>query len=128
MGFLQTELVNVTHLLSTHLSQFPEQQSRISRTLRIVTERLNSHLGENLKTLGINENLWFLLTVVYVNPNSEVLPSHLSDLTDLTRTSATRLPDNMVECGWVEHYINQKNRRQIVLRLTPSGKTFIYEV
>ena len=33
-----------------------------------------------------------------------------------------------VERGWVERYINQKDRRQIVLKLTPSGETFIHEV
>ena len=32
-------------------------------------------------------------------------------------------------CGRrVERYINQKDRRQIVLKLTPSGETFIHEV
>ena len=46
------------HLLSTRLPQFPEQQNQVSRMLRIVTERLSSHLNENLKAFGINENLW----------------------------------------------------------------------
>ena len=72
-------------------------------------------MNENLKAFGINENLWFSLMAVYVSPNSEILPSRLSDLMDLTRTSATRLSDDMVERGWVERYINQKDRRQIVL-------------
>lgn len=128
MSFSQTELVNAMHLLSTRLPQFPEQQNQVSRMLRIVTERLSSHLNENLKAFGINENLWFSLMAVYVSPNSEILPSRLSDLMDLTRTSATRLSDDMVERGWVERYINQKDRRQIVLKLTPSGETFIHEV
>ena len=119
MSFSQTELVNAMHLLSTRLPQFPEQQNQVSRMLRIVTERLSSHL---------NENLWFSLMAVYVSPNSEILPSRLSDLMDLTRTSATRLSDDMVERGWVERYINQKDRRQIVLKLTPSGETFIHKV
>ena len=119
MSFSQTELVNAMHLLSTRLPPFPEQQNQVSRMLRIVTERLSSHLNENLKAFGINENLWFSLMAVYVSPNSEILPSRLSDLMDLTRTSATRLSDDMVERGWVERYINQKDRRQMVLNLHP---------
>ena len=55
MSFSQTELVNAMHLLSTRLPQFPEQQNQVSRMLRIVTERLSSHLNENLKAFGINE-------------------------------------------------------------------------
>lgn len=96
--------------------------------MRIVTERLSSHLNESLKEYGINENLWFAMMAVYVSPNSEILPSQLSDLMDLTRTSATRLSDEMVNNGWVERHINQKDRRQIVLKLTPAGEAFIQQV
>jgi len=128
MSFSQTELVNAMRLLSTRLPQFPEQQNQVSRMLRIVTERLSSHLNENLKAFGINENLWFSLMAVYVSPNSEILPSRLSDLMDLTRTSATRLSDEMVSRGWVARYINQQDRRQIVLKLPPEGEVFIQKV
>lgn len=65
---------------------------------------------------------------VYVSPDSEILPSRLSDLMDLTRTSATRLSDDMVERGWVERHINQQDRRQIVLKLTAEGEAFIQKV
>lgn len=93
-----------------------------------MTERLSSHLNESLKVFGINENLWFAMMAIYVSPNSEILPSRLSDLMDLTRTSATRLSDEMVERGWVERHINQQDRRQIVLKLTAEGESFIQKV
>ncbi|MCP1772912.1 MarR family transcriptional repressor of emrRAB [Neisseria perflava] len=128
MSFSQAELVNALHLLSGRLPEFSEQQTQVSRLLRIVTERLSSHLNESLKSFGINENLWFAMMVLYVSPNSEILPSRLSDLMDLTRTSATRLSDEMVAHGWVERHINQQDRRQIVLKLTPEGKAFIQNV
>ena len=128
MSFSQAELVNALRLLSGRLPEFSEQQTQVGRLLRIVTERLSDHLNENLKVLGINENLWFAMMSVYVSPNSEILPSRLSDMMDLTRTSATRLSDEMVERGWVERHINQQDRRQIVLKLTPEGEAFIQKV
>ena len=128
MSFSQAELVNALRLLSGRLPEFSEQQTQVGRLLRIVTERLSDHLNENLKGLGINENLWFAMMAVYVSPNSEILPSRLSDMMDLTRTSATRLSDEMVERGWVERHINQQDRRQIVLKLTPEGEAFIQKV
>ena len=121
MSFSQTDLTTALKTLSDRLPQFSEQQTRAGRMLRVVTERLSSHLNDNLKVYGINENLWFALMAVYVSPNSEILPSRLSDLMDLTRTSATRLSDEMVSRGWVARYINQQDRRQIVLKLTPEG-------
>lgn len=128
MSFSQAELGNAVRQLSARLPEFSEQQAQASRLLRVVTERLSSHLNDNLKAFGINENLWFAMMAVYVSPNSEILPSRLSDLMDLTRTSATRLSDDMVERGWVERHINQQDRRQIVLKLTSEGEAFIQQV
>ncbi|ASK27617.1 MarR family winged helix-turn-helix transcriptional regulator [Neisseria chenwenguii] len=128
MSFSQAELITALQLLSERLPNFPESQVRVSRLMRVVTERLTGRLNEGLKSYGINENLWFAMMAVYVSPNSEILPSRLSDLMDLTRTSATRLSDEMVEHGWVERHINQQDRRQIVLKLTAEGEAFIQKV
>ena len=46
----------------------------------------------------------------------------------MTRTSATRLSDEMVEHGWVVRHINEQDRRQIVLSLTETGETFIKDM
>lgn len=128
MSFSQAEMTNALRLLSERLPEFSEPQAQISRLLRVVTERLSGNLNESLKEFGINENLWFAVMAVYVSPDSEILPSRLSDLMDLTRTSATRLSDDMVERGWVERHINQQDRRQIVLKLTAEGEAFIQKV
>ena len=128
MSFSQAELTNALRLLSERLPEFSEPQAQISRLLRVVTERLSGNLNESLKEFGINENLWFAVMAVYVSPDSEILPSRLSDLMDLTRTSATRLSDDIVERGWVERHINQQDRRQIVLKLTAEGEAFIQKV
>ncbi len=128
MSFSQAELTNALRLLSERLPEFSEPQAQISRLLRVVTERLSGNLNESLKEFGINEDLWFAVMAVYVSPDSEILPSRLSDLMDLTRTSATRLSDDMVERGWVERHINQQDRRQIVLKLTAEGEAFIQKV
>ncbi|WP_107860932.1 MarR family transcriptional regulator [Neisseria weaveri] len=128
MKFSQNELNDVLNLISQRLPGFSTQQAQLARLLRIVTERLSGHLNEGLKEFGINENLWFAMMAVYASPNSEILPSRLSDLMDLTRTSATRLSDEMVEKGWVERHINQQDRRQIVLKLTEDGESFIRQV
>ncbi|PSJ79782.1 MarR family transcriptional regulator [Neisseria iguanae] len=128
MSFSQVELVNALRLLSGRLPEFSENQTQAGRLLRVVTERLSGHLNESLKVFGINENLWFAMMAIYVSPNSEILPSRLSDLMDLTRTSATRLSDEMVGRGWVERHINQQDRRQIVLKLTAEGEAFIQKV
>ena len=55
MSFSQTDLTTALKTLSDRLPQFSEQQTRAGRMLRVVTERLSSHLNDNLKVYGINE-------------------------------------------------------------------------
>ncbi|MDO4641654.1 MAG: MarR family transcriptional regulator [Neisseria sp.] len=128
MSFSQTGLVKALKKLSEQLPDFSEREAHIMRLLRITSDRLSSRQNELLKEYGINENLWFAILSVYISPNHEILPSRLSDLMDLTRTSATRLSDEMVGRGWIERSMNEKDRRQIVLKLTKAGEDFIKEV
>ena len=127
MSFSQTDLASALRLLSDRLPEFSERRGEVVRLLRVTTERLSSRLNNSLKEFGINENLWIAIMAVYVSPNGQILPSQLSDLMDLTRTSATSLSDDMVERGWIERHINKEDRRQIELKLTPQGEAFIQE-
>ncbi|KPN72220.1 MarR family transcriptional regulator [Neisseria sp. 83E34] len=128
MSFTQAGLEHALKQLSEQLPDFSEREAHTMRLLRITSDRLSSRQNELLKEYGINENLWFAILSVYISPNHEILPSRLSDLMDLTRTSATRLSDEMVGRGWIERSMNEKDRRQIVLKLTKMGEDFIKEV
>ena len=128
MSFSKTDMEQIIRLLSENLPEFCHQQTLAARFLQISAERMSAHQNKCLREFGINENLWFALLIVYISPRHEILPSRLSDLMDLTRTSATRLSDEMVERGWIERSINEKDRRQIVLKLTEKGENFIKEV
>ena len=77
MSFSQTDLTTALKTLSDRLPQFSEQQTRAGRMLRVVTERLSSHLNDNLKVYGINENLWFALMAVSSARTVKILPSTL---------------------------------------------------
>ncbi len=128
MSFSKTDMEQIIRLLSENLPEFCHQQTLAARFLQISAERMSAHQNKCLREFGINENLWFALLIVYISPRHEILPSRLSDLMDLTRTSATRLSDEMVDRGWVHRSVNEKDRRQIVLKLTPRGESFIRSV
>ena len=89
---------------------------------------MSENLNQCLKGTGINENMWLSLLAVYLSPNQEIMPSRLSDILNLTRTSATRLSDEMVDNKWVTRRINEYDRRQIVLSLTKEGERLIKQI
>ncbi|MGB4882801.1 MAG: MarR family transcriptional regulator [Neisseria sp.] len=128
MSFSRNEFMNALNLLAERLPEFSESRAANARLLRITSDRMSAHINESLKDFGLSENLLYALLAVYVSPNCQILPSRLSDLLDLTRTSATRLSDEMVEHGWVVRHINEQDRRQIVLSLTEKGETFIKDM
>ena len=128
MSFSRNEFMNALNLLAERLPEFSESRAANARLLRITSDRMSAHINESLKDFGLSENLLYALLGVYVSPNCQILPSRLSDLLDLTRTSATRLSDEMVEHGWVVRHINEQDRRQIVLSLTEKGETFIKDM
>ncbi len=128
MSFSRNEFMNALNLLAERLPEFSESRAANARLLRITSDRMSAHINESLKDFGLSENLLYALLAVYVSPNCQILPSRLSDLLDLTRTSATRLSDEMVEHGWVVRHINEQDRRQIVLSLTETGETFIKDM
>ena len=128
MSFSRNEFMNALNLLAERLPEFSESRAANARLLRITSDRMSAHINESLKEFGLSENLLYALLAVYVSPSSQILPSRLSDLLDLTRTSATRLSDEMVEHGWVVRHINEQDRRQIVLSLTEKGEAFIKEI
>lgn len=128
MSFSRNEFMNALNLLAERLPEFSESRAANARLLRITSDRMSAHINESLKDFGLSENLLYALLAVYVSTNCQILPSRLSDLLDLTRTSATRLSDEMVEHGWVVRHINEQDRRQIVLSLTEKGETFIKDM
>ena len=128
MSFSRNEFMNALNLLAERLPEFSESRAANARLLRITSDRMSAHINESLKDFGLSENLLYALLAVYVSPNCQILPSRLSDLLDLTRTSATRLSDEMVEHGWVVRHINEKDCRQIVLKKKKKGETFIKDM
>ena len=125
MAFSHTETAKQLTVLAENLPDFPLDRTLTFRMVRLAAERLGTNLNQCLKVEGITENLWFALLSLYAAPNRETLPSRLSDLLCLTRTSATRLSDDMVAHGWVERGGNAQDRRQTVLKLTEEGEAFI---
>lgn len=130
MSFSHTELSKHFALLAGSLPEFNLPRTLTAQLLRVTAERLSTHMNRCLKAEGITESLWYALLFVYVSPNREIMPSHLSDLLNLTRTSATRLADEMSARGWIrrERGGNNRDRRQILLRLTPEGEAFIRKI
>ena len=93
MNFSRTEVTEQLTSLSEKLPEYPLQEALTARLVRLTAESMSENLNQCLKGTGINENMWLSLLAVYLSPDQEIMPSRLSDILNLTRTSATRLSD-----------------------------------
>lgn len=111
-----------------NLNNMNIDQIILSRLVRLLHTDLNSQLNECLHQHNLSESLWHALLAVYACPKHEILPSGLSDILNLTRTSATRLSDDLVQNGWATRNTHPIDRRKITLKLTEAGEKLIQAI
>ncbi|WP_051940721.1 MarR family transcriptional regulator [Stenoxybacter acetivorans] len=110
---------------------FPEINTEIilyDRLIRALNIEKRNNLNQFLNKQGMNESQWYALLAVYFSEGQEILPSELSEALNLTRTSATRLSDEMVKMGWVNRFTHPIDRRKITLKLTQKGVDMVHKL
>ncbi len=112
--------------LSENIDQFCDRGLLTLRMFQYIPPRLRTFFSHYLHENGLNESTWYALMVIYASPNKQTTPSRMSEILDLTRTSATRLSDELVTKGWVAREHCEADRRQVILSLTPSGQELIH--
>ncbi len=100
----------------------------VGRLFHHITPRLTQYLSECLKPFGLDEATWLSLLALYSDPKHTLSPTHLSELLDVSRTSATRVADELVKNAWVVRTYCDQDRRKILLTLTPAGHDLINHV
>lgn len=101
--------------------QCADNQFLLLRLFHHIHPRIINELNQALAPYHIQHHEWTALLMAYAAPDYQILPSTLSSLLDLTRTSLTRLSDDLVSKGLLRRHENRQDRRQIVLQLTPAG-------
>lgn len=100
----------------------------LSFLIRLVHTNIHIEHNERLHQHNLSESLWHALLAIYAHSNHEILPSELSNILHLTRTSATRLSDELVQNKWITRTTHPVDRRKIMLKLTDAGEKLIQKV
>ncbi|SUO93898.1 MarR family transcriptional regulator [Suttonella ornithocola] len=95
------------------------------RMLRRVSANSSQYFNRILSEFNLNDTMFYALIMLYRCDGEHMQPSTLSEILDLTRTSATRLADDLVSRGWVNRQGSTKDRRSILLKLSPSGMKLV---
>lgn len=87
----------------------------------------DSNLDNALRSLGLNVGRYRVLGVL--NRFGLSTMTELANFTAMQRTTLTRIADHLVAAGWVERRGEARDRRQVLLELTETGrKTYLRAV
>lgn len=98
------------------------------RILRKLNLCGSNYLNQILAEHQLNDSMFYALVMLYRCEGGAMQPSELSDILDLTRTSATRLSDDLVGHGWVIRRASSQDRRSVLLSLSQNGIKLVEEI
>lgn len=98
------------------------------RMIRMLNNYNNAFFNSILAEHRLNESMFYALVMLYRCEGGVMQPSELSNILELTRTSATRLSDDLVGNGWVMRRASHKDRRSVLLSISPSGMKLVETV
>lgn len=105
----------------------PVEELLLGRLLNAAQHRFAETKSRSLAEEGLTETLFHAL-IVLLTADEGIQPSELSLMLGASRTSGTRIADELESRGWVSRQEVAGDRRCQLLRLTASGQEFLSEM
>lgn len=105
----------------------PVEELLLGRLLFAAQFRLAEARNRVLAQEGLTDTLFIALLVVLASDEG-IQPSELSLMLGASRTSGTRVSDELVSRGWVVRTEVEGDRRCQLLQLTDQGREFVLEI
>lgn len=106
----------------------PVEEILLGRLLGTTHQRLAEAKSKALQQEGLNETLFMALFILFTADDQAMQPSELSLMLGASRTSGTRVADELVLRGWVVRAEVEGDRRCQLLQLTEAGRVFLTEL
>lgn len=121
-----TPLERILKLCLERHENFAYQEILLTRMIMHMLEKLLEKRNKILMLDDINEKLFMALIIIECD--DALQPSELSEALGVTRTSVTRIIDDLEKRSWIERYQGLTDRRNIHLCLTEKGRSFLREL
>ncbi len=78
-----------------------------------------------MKSIHLTKSPFFILLALMSNESLNM--TQVATYIASSKEQATRAVAPLVEAGYVDRFHDESNRKLVLIRLTPSGKTFLHE-
>jgi len=93
--------------------------------LTIIAQFRDSTLDSRLRPLGLNVSRY--RTMAVLSRFGACTMTEVASFTGMDRTTLTRVADQLVASGWAERLSEAKDRRQVLLQFTETGREVYME-
>jgi MarR family transcriptional repressor of emrRAB len=110
------------------LPGLPRQEVILTRLCFQIAKALREMINVDLRPFALNYVSFSTLVMLFGSEDSTVNPSRLCNATGESRTNMTRITDELVARGFIKRQPSAKDRRRIVLMLTPKGRDSVRKI
>ena len=114
--------------IARRFPDLPKREVLLTRLYYHVFFKLNANANRALKTYGLNNTRWIALILIYSSPDNAINPSELSEFLASSRTTITRLADELVKKNLVSRRPCEDDRRRCWLSLTDTGLALVEKI
>jgi MarR family transcriptional regulator, negative regulator of the multidrug operon emrRAB len=111
--------------LKLRVPDLPVTQILTSRALVSLGRELSNMLDQRLRPHGLSEIEFRTLIVVYSLQDTAAYPGELGTSLGQSPANITRITDNLVERGLVSRVADERDRRRLMLTITPAGEQLV---
>jgi MarR family transcriptional repressor of emrRAB len=116
-----------TPAISSALPALPVAETVMVRLMRISVFGLGQFFEPVFRAMGLTENSFHVLCLLFASENRCAAPSVLSELIGTSRANMTRILDSLVADGLVSRSIEVRDARRHVIRITAAGRKTVTE-
>lgn len=108
--------------LKRRVPEVPIAQILASRALVTIGRELSNMLDQRLRPYGLSDVEFRALINIYSMQETAAYPGDLCFALGHSPANITRITDNLVERGLLSRVADERDRRRLLLTITPSGE------
>ncbi|TCV97551.1 MarR family transcriptional repressor of emrRAB [Luteibacter rhizovicinus] len=111
--------------VSENIPGLPRCEVTLARLLLLVGGAVLHDLEGQLKPHGMNDSDFRALMMLFASAEGSATPGELCALAEQSPTNMTRIANALVKREFITRAQAVEDRRQVVLRITPTGRRFV---
>jgi MarR family transcriptional repressor of emrRAB len=116
------------HSLSLRMADVPAPSILLCRVIMHIAREMAARFEQQIRPYGLTEAEFRVLTTLYSQPDGMAHPRDLCLRASQSAANMSRICDALVARDLITRALSERDRRRMVLRMTPPGEALVREL